>query len=64
MPQTFLIIKKEGAFLLIGSSDDPIEHDLAILKNIYKSLKPGGKFILAALSALSRVKGASNEDMA
>lgn len=53
----------EGAFSLIGSSDDPIEHDLEILKNIYDSLKPGGKFILTALSALSRIKGASNEDI-
>ncbi|ACS89254.1 MULTISPECIES: class I SAM-dependent methyltransferase [Thermococcus] len=54
----------EGAFSLLGSSDDPIEHDLAILRNVYKSLKPGGKFILTALSALSRVKKATNEDIA
>lgn len=54
----------EGAFSLIGSSDDPVEHDLAILRNVYASLKPGGKFILTALSALSRIKGASNEDIA
>ncbi|WP_370520406.1 MULTISPECIES: class I SAM-dependent methyltransferase [unclassified Thermococcus] len=53
----------EDAFSLIGSSDDPIEHNLAILKNIYESPKPGGKFILTVLSALSRVKGASNEDI-
>ncbi|HII67364.1 MAG TPA: methyltransferase domain-containing protein [Thermococcaceae archaeon] len=54
----------EGAFSLLGSSDDPIEHDLAILRNVYKSLKPGGKFILTALSALSRVKKATNEEIA
>ncbi|USH00876.1 methyltransferase domain-containing protein [Thermococcus argininiproducens] len=54
----------EGAFSLLGSSDDPIEHDLAILRNIYESLKPGGKFILTALSALSRIKKATNEDIA
>ncbi|RKX47725.1 MAG: class I SAM-dependent methyltransferase [Thermotogae bacterium] len=54
----------EGAFSLLGSSDDPIEHDLAILRNVYKSLKPGGKFILTALSALSRIKKATNEDIA
>ena len=54
----------EGAFSLLGSSDDPIDHDLAILRNIYKSLKPGGKFILTALSALSRIKKATNEDIA
>ncbi|USS41662.1 methyltransferase domain-containing protein [Thermococcus aggregans] len=54
----------EGAFSLLGLSDDPIEHDLAILRNVYRSLKPGGKFILTALSALSRVKKATNEDIA
>lgn len=54
----------EGAFSLLGLSDDPIEHDLGILRNIYKSLKPGGKFILTALSALSRIKKATNEDIA
>jgi len=54
----------EGAFSLLGLSDDPIEHDLAILRNVYKSLKPGGKFILTALSALSRVKRVTNEDIA
>ncbi len=53
----------EGAFSLIGSGDDPIEHDLAILRNVYDSLKPGGKFLLTALSALGRVKGATNEDI-
>jgi len=51
----------EGAFSLIGSNDDPLEHDLMILKNIYDSLKPGGKVVLTALSALSRIKNASNE---
>ena len=54
----------EGAFSLLGSSDDPIDHDLAILRNVYKSLKPRGKFILTALSAFSRVKKATNEDIA
>ena len=54
----------EGAFSLLGSSDDPIDHDLAILRNVYKSLKPGGKFILTALSTFSRVKKATNEDIA
>lgn len=53
----------EGAFSLLGLSDDPIEHDLAILRNVYDSLKPGGKFLLTALSALGRVKGATNEDI-
>lgn len=53
----------EGAFSLLGLSDDPIEHDLAILRNVYESLKPGGKFLLTALSALWRVKKATNEDI-
>ncbi|NJE04622.1 class I SAM-dependent methyltransferase [Thermococcus sp. M36] len=53
----------EGAFSLLGAGDDPIEHDLAILRNVYDSLKPGGKFLLTALSALGRVKKATNEDI-
>ncbi|KUH34570.1 cyclopropane-fatty-acyl-phospholipid synthase [Thermococcus celericrescens] len=53
----------EGAFSLLGLGDDPIEHDLAILRNVYESLKPGGKFLLTALIALRRVKNATDEDI-
>ncbi len=53
----------EGAFSLIGSGDNPIEHDIAILRNVYDSLKLGGKFLLTALSALGRIKETTNEDI-
>lgn len=53
----------EGAFSLLGLNEDPIEHDLTILQNVYDSLKPGGKFLLTVLSALGRVKETTNEDI-
>lgn len=42
----------EGGFGLLGSSDDPFEHDLQILRNARAALKPGGRFLLTCLSAL------------
>lgn len=52
----------EGAFALIGSSDDPIEHDLAILRNVHAALGPGGRFILTTLNALRIVRSISQKD--
>jgi len=42
----------EGAFGLLGSGDDPMEHDHAILANIFNALKPGGRFVTTVLNAL------------
>lgn len=42
----------EGAFGLLGESDDPLEHDLAILRNICGALKPGSTLVLNALNGL------------
>ena len=38
----------EGAFGLLSSADNPIEHDLAILRNINGELKTRGRMILTA----------------
>jgi len=40
----------EGAFGLIGAGDDPIEHALAVLRNIAASLKPGAKCLFTVLN--------------
>lgn len=51
----------EGAFGLLGSSDDPHTHELAILTGIYASLKPGGKLIITALNGLAKIRSATVE---
>jgi SAM-dependent methyltransferase len=46
----------EGAFSLYQPGQDPIAHDLAILKNANRALKPGGKFIMTALNAMKKIR--------
>ncbi|MCP4631391.1 MAG: class I SAM-dependent methyltransferase [candidate division Zixibacteria bacterium] len=53
----------EGAFSLLAKDDDPIEHDLKILKNIYNSLNADGKLILTALNACKMIRKYTNEDV-
>jgi len=54
----------EGAFGLIGQDDDPLVHDLEILKRIYAALKPGAKFILNALNGAEKLRRLTNDDVA
>ena len=53
----------EGAFSLLGGEDDPIKHDLAILRNIHAALKPGAPFILTAPNACRLIRQATQEDV-
>ena len=53
----------EGAFGLVGRDEEPIEHDLAILKNISDALKPKARFILTTLNAYSKIRNLSQEDV-
>lgn len=53
----------EGAFSLLGSEDDPMEHDLAILRNIHAALKPGARFILTAPNGCRLIRQATQEDV-
>jgi cyclopropane fatty-acyl-phospholipid synthase-like methyltransferase len=53
----------EGAFGLIGPKDNPCDHDLVILGNIYNALKPGAKFILTALNGCRLIRKFSREDV-
>jgi 2-polyprenyl-3-methyl-5-hydroxy-6-metoxy-1,4-benzoquinol methylase len=46
----------EGAFGLLGAGDDPIEHDLSILRNIHSSLKPKARLIMTLLNGLFKIR--------
>lgn len=53
----------EGAFALIGLDQDPLVHDLAILRNINRALKTDAKFILTTLNALEKIRKYTKEDI-
>lgn len=53
----------EGAFCLLEEGEDPIQRDLAILKNVAYSLKRGSFFLLTALNGFSKIRSFSNEDV-
>lgn len=53
----------EGAFALLGRNDDPHEHDLAILRNVYGALRPGAHFTLTTLSAYRMARIFTNDDV-
>lgn len=54
----------EGAFGLLGSLDDPLTRDLALLRRIQDLLVPGGKLILTALNGLAMARKATPETVA
>jgi cyclopropane fatty-acyl-phospholipid synthase-like methyltransferase len=49
----------EGAFGLLGSSDDPLDHDLAILRRVYAALKPGARLVMTVLNGLRMIREAT-----
>jgi SAM-dependent methyltransferase len=53
----------EGAMGLLGPEDDAGERDLKILRNISKSLKPGGKLLMTVLNGLKKIREHSPEDV-
>ncbi len=53
----------EGAFGLLLKDEDPVQHDYAILRNLYDSLKPGSKLILGGLNGLRKIRDAKQEDI-
>ncbi|MEW5925288.1 MAG: class I SAM-dependent methyltransferase, partial [Candidatus Zixiibacteriota bacterium] len=53
----------EGAFALLGKDDDPLERDLAILRNINNALRPSGKFIMTTLNAMKKIRQYKQEDV-
>jgi 2-polyprenyl-3-methyl-5-hydroxy-6-metoxy-1,4-benzoquinol methylase len=53
----------EGAFGLLSSTDNPIEHDLDILRNINTALKPKAKIILTTPNGFQKIRKYSQEDV-
>ena len=53
----------EGAFGLLGSGDDAIEHPLSILRNISNSLKPGAKTLFTVLNGFRQIREYTQEDV-
>jgi len=53
----------EGAFGLLGTDDDPLEHDLSILRNISAALKPGARLIMTVLNGCRMVRQHTQEDV-
>jgi SAM-dependent methyltransferase len=54
----------EGAFGLLGEWDDPIEHPLAILRNVCQSLKPQAKAVFTVLNGAAMIRKYQNKDVA
>lgn len=52
----------EGAFCLLGPDDDPMERDLAILRNIHAALKQGATLVLTALSGFRYARQQGRND--
>jgi ubiquinone/menaquinone biosynthesis C-methylase UbiE len=53
----------EGSFGLLGSEDDANDQPLAILRNVSRSLKPGGKTLFTLLSAFKMIRERSQDDV-
>lgn len=53
----------EGAFGLLGTDDDPVEHDLSILRNIHTALKPRAKLILTTINGCRFIRQYTQEDI-
>lgn len=53
----------EGAFGLLGMNDDPLQHDMSILRNINKSLKPNSPLMMTVLNGLALIRKYKEEDV-
>ncbi len=53
----------EGAFGLLNTDGNPIEHDLSILANINRALKVGSKLILTAPNGFQKIRKYNQEDV-
>ncbi len=54
----------EGSMGLLAGDDDPLDHDMAILRNIRASLADGGRLILNVLNACRMIRTYSDDDVA
>lgn len=53
----------EGGIGLIGHDEDPVTHDMAILKGIASCLKPGAPFVMTALNGLATIRKLQDADV-
>lgn len=53
----------EGAFGLLGKTDDPLEQGLSILRNINRALKPNSKLMMTVLNGLALIRKYKQEDV-
>jgi SAM-dependent methyltransferase len=53
----------EGAFGLLGAEDDPLQHDLAILRAIHDALKTSAPFLLTALNGYRMIRQYGQRDI-
>lgn len=53
----------EGAFGLLGLTENPMKHDQIILNNIYNALKNNGQFLLTALNGYRLIRKYTNDDI-
>lgn len=51
----------EGALCLLDETDDPVERDVTVLRNIHSALKPGGRLVINALNAFRVARLAGRE---
>ena len=52
----------EGAFGLLGESDDPIDQPLSILCNVSQSMKPQARAVFTVLNAAAMLRKYQNQD--
>jgi len=53
----------EGAFGLLGSTDDPIEQPQAIIRNMAEAMKPGARCLLTVLNGYAMARKHSQESV-
>ncbi|HRI44110.1 MAG TPA: class I SAM-dependent methyltransferase [Fimbriimonadaceae bacterium] len=51
----------EGAFNLTEAQEDPVAHDLGILRSVAASLKPGAPFVLTAMNGYATIRQMKDE---
>jgi cyclopropane fatty-acyl-phospholipid synthase-like methyltransferase len=54
----------EGAFGLLGSADDPFEHDEKIIQNVYQVLKEDSRFIITVTNGTRNLRKYNDGDVA
>jgi len=55
-PFDFAYCVCEGSLGLIGTGSDPQEHDIAVLRGLYRALKPGGRLLITVLNAMRMIR--------